>query len=280
MRSKRNKSKASHRSANHAAASVAVQPESIQGCDDTGRFYANHAQLEAVQQAHRTEWYAANDSYWRTGGYGGRTDDEVMVGDTGGKEDGEEGLDFLDRCMTERQILKTARAIDAGAGVGRITKHVLLKRFASVQLVEADQKWSKQSRNYLGRKRSAKCAFICARLEDLDTPTEPRVDLVWIQWTLQYLTDKDVVEILKNLAARLVTDTGILIVKENRPYGGARLDRFQMDTPDCSGRYDITRTDSQHRLLFERAGLLVDRSEKGVETHTYALVLSPSKDRL
>ena len=254
-----------------------MHPDKIQGCDDTGHFYATHAELEATQQANKNEWYATNDAYWRDGGYGGLTDDEAMIGDTGGIEDGEEGLDFLDRFLAERQPrsgLKTNRAIDAGAGVGRITKYVLLKRYDSVLLIEADPGWSKQSRNYLGRKRSDKCTFECERLEKLEAASvQPRADLVWLQWTLQYLTDQDAVQILKNLAARLVLGTGVLIVKENRPYGGARLDRFQMETPEGSGRYDITRTDNHHRLLFQKAGLWVDRAEEGVETHTYALLV-------
>ena len=230
-----------------------------------------------MQHANRTQWYQANETYWRDGGYGGTTDDEAMIGDTGGVQDGGEGLAFLDRLLRDRRCNnnKTNQAIDAGAGVGRVTKHVLLKRYDSVQLVEADSGWSKQSRNYLGRKRSAKCTFTCARLEDLDVPTmlESSADLVWLQWTLQYLTDRDAVIVLRKLASCLVKDTGFLIVKENRPYGGARVDRFQMETPECSGRYDITRTDNHHRLLFQRAGLAVDRVEEGVETHTYALVV-------
>lgn len=41
-------------------------------------------------------------------------------------------------------------------------------------------------------------------------------DLVWVQWTLQYLIDAHVVLTLRRLAAAL-SPSGILIVKENRP---------------------------------------------------------------
>lgn len=224
-------------------------------------------------------------AYWREGGYGGKTDDEVMVGDEGGEADGEEGLAFLDRLLAghghrvSSKPLGSVRAIDAGAGVGRITKRILLKRYASVRLVEGDSGWSKRSRAYLGRKRSeGRCTFTCARMENLDKMVisnwGPPADVIWIQWTLQYLTDLDVVEALRNLAGGLAKGTGFLIVKENRPYGGARVDRFQLETPGCSGRYDITRTDDHHRLLFQRAGLVVDLAEEGAETNTYALILA------
>jgi len=69
--------------------------------------------------------------------------------------------------------------------------------------------------------------------------------------------------------------SGILIVKENRPYGTQREDRFQMDIPEgMNQRYDITRSDLHHRWLFQQAGWNVLYSERGTETNTY--VLSPS----
>jgi len=232
--------------------------------------------LETAQEANCVAWYAANILYWKNGGNGGLTDDEVMVGDQGGVDDGVEGLAFLDRFLLERQsssIGRQARAMDAGAGLGRVTKHILLKRYDSVHLVEADPGFSKRSRNYLGRKRSSKCTFTCSRLEEFNVVSKDPVDLIWLQWTLQYLTDRDAVHALRTLAGGLVQGTGFLVVKENRPYGGARQDRFQMDTPECSGRYDITRTDAHHRLLFQRAGLVVNQVEEGAETNTYALIV-------
>ena len=279
----------------------------IKGSDDSGNFYASMDELMDVQQQHREEWYAANQEWWQAGGYGGRTDDEAMIGDESGCQDGEEGLDFLDRFLSYDSSPSSPspsssssyfgstssrrgghcggggggssnnnlRAIDAGAGVGRVTKLVLLKRFDEVRLVEGDEQISKRSRAYLGRKRSERCNFTCAKLQDLHGDVvadwDGLVDLIWVQWTLQYLTDVDAENTLRTLAKGLVPTTGILIVKENRPYGGARRDRFQMETPGCSGRYDIVRTDPQFRFIFQRAGLRVEMTEEGAETTTYAV---------
>lgn len=266
-----------------------IRDDSIKGCDDVGNFYNTQTELSQYQEENRDQWYASNNEWWRHdggGGYGGHTDEEAMIGDQGGEADGVEGLAFLDSLLIEsssqnknnnntntNKKLKFVRAIDAGAGVGRVTKLILLKRYDTVQLVEADAGWSKRSKTYLGRKRATRCTFTCARLEDFDHESDDssKVDLIWLQWTLQYLTDADAVETLQNLAARMVLRTGILVVKENRPYGGARQDRFQMETPGGSGRYDITRSDEHHRLLFQRAGLTVNHAEEGVETHSYAL---------
>ena len=247
------------------------------------------------QLRHKTSWYQANDDFWKDGGYGGNTDDEVMVGDKGGIDDGTEGLAFLDRYLagdghlSRRKPFQTHHAVDAGAGVGRLTKLILLKRYEEVRLVEADTQLSRRSRTYLGHKRADRCTFTCARLESLGEDTVSGwgttqttsgaggvgADLVWLQWTLQYLTDADAVLALRRLSGTLVKYTGVMIVKENRPYGVSRTDRFQMETPGVSGRYDITRTDDHHRLLFDMAGLVVDLREEGVETNTYALVVKP-----
>lgn len=273
-----------------------VSPESIKGSDDIGNFYNSHADLTAVQAINKAEFYRANDIYWSSGGYNGCTDDEAMVGDSGGNEDGAESLAFLDRYLAlldaedkghnnnnnnntyKHHQRRFDHAVDLGAGAGRVTKLVLLKRYNEVRLVEGDEDWSKRSRVYLGRKRASRCHFVNQRIDQLTAGDirgwgEP-ADLMWVQWTLQYLIDVDVVNCLRILAGGLRTGTGILIVKENRPYGMAREDRFQMDVPEGENRrYDITRSDEHHRLLFHNAGLKVKFVEKGVETNTYVLGL-------
>lgn len=256
----------------------------IKGSDDVGNFYRSHTELLERQASQRDAYYKANAEWWDNGGYGGATDNEAMVGDTDGLEDGEEGLAFLDKLLdanattctktNDPNRMKRLVAVDVGAGVGRITKCILLKRYDKIRLVEGNEAYSKRSRVYLGHKRATRCSFTQCYLQDLnsnDLGTKP-VDLVWVQWTLQYLTDVDVVKCLKTLVVGLRPVVGVLVVKENRPFGTAREDRFQMDTPDgVSRRYDITRPDAHHRWLFQKAGLVVDFTERGTETNTYAL---------
>lgn len=83
------------------------------------------------------------------GGYGGSTDSAAMIGDegvprtkqsdqekhdradarchAGGEEDAEEGLRWLDELLRKYPKIQKRRAVDAGAGVGRITRLVLTK---------------------------------------------------------------------------------------------------------------------------------------------------------
>ena len=114
----------------------------IKGSDDSGIFYNSHGQLQRVQNCLQEEFYKANAMYWSTGGYGGLTDEEAMNGDSGGIQDGEEGLLFLDKLLALAELLA---ALASGSTtnnhgnkknpkrlVDRVTKHILLKHYNTV----------------------------------------------------------------------------------------------------------------------------------------------------
>ncbi len=260
------------RSRDHASRPDAPPP--IGGYDDAGRTYGSLDDLWAVQTAERDAFYAANDAWWANGGYGGSTDDAAMIGDDESAADVADSCRFLDGLLVRHPRAGRRAALDAAAGVGRVTKHVLLRRYESVHLVEACEEWSKQSRRYLGNKRCQACTFTRARLESY-SPRACSYDLVWLQWALQYLTDADAVSALRHLAAAL-RPSGLLVLKENRPYGGASERRFQLDTPEGEhGRYDITRPDVHHRHLFSMAHLDVVECERCEETNYWVLRPQP-----
>lgn len=269
-------------------------PPLISGSDDSGRTFESLEALWLEQARHHARYYAANDEWWDADGYGGANDDEAMIGDGGSEEDAAHSLAFLDAVRQLRPEWRLRTAIDAGAGVGRVTKHVLLRRCDHVCLVEACERWLKQSRRYLGNKRASKCAFLHARLEDLTLQhslthkaqaSVPQYDLVWVQWTLQYLVDAHAVSALRALAGCLGPG-GVLILKENRPCpqtgsGATSSEAFRVDTPEgAHGRYDVTRPDAHHEWLFECAGLAVAHAERGCvhgEVTAWALVASGTR---
>jgi hypothetical protein len=49
------------------------------------------------------------------------------AGGPGGDEDGQESLKWLDEVLAKYPTVPRHRAVDAGAGVGRVTRSVLLK---------------------------------------------------------------------------------------------------------------------------------------------------------
>eukprot|EP00927_Polykrikos_kofoidii_P060241 TRINITY_DN55274_c0_g1_i1.p1 TRINITY_DN55274_c0_g1~~TRINITY_DN55274_c0_g1_i1.p1 ORF type:complete len:430 (+),score=61.65 TRINITY_DN55274_c0_g1_i1:115-1404(+) len=249
-----------------------VSPPPICGADDVGRNYASLVELWADQARRHESYHAANDSWWDADGYGGSTDEEAMIGDEGSSEDVEHSLQFLDSVRAAHPQLQIRSILDGGAGIGRVTKHVLLRRSEHVCLLEPCERWLKQSRRYLGNKRSLRCTFMNCRLEQYEpSPRHASFDIIWIQWALQYLVDACVVAALRRLT-RVLSPCGVFIIKENRPLGLGKEEVFQVDTPEGPhGRYDVTRPDAHHRWLFRCASLIVKHWEHAGECTAWVL---------
>mmetsp|Transcript_69628 Transcript_69628/g.115673 ORF Transcript_69628/g.115673 Transcript_69628/m.115673 type:complete len:376 (-) Transcript_69628:144-1271(-) len=254
--------------------------QALVGQDDVGVCYESLSALWRAQAEARASFYAANELWWAAGGYGGSIE-QAMVGDGTSEDDIANSSRFLDRLIAERLEGVRIAALDAGAGVGRVARQVLLPRCASVHLLEASPIWSARSRVYLRanvvHSQGYSASFTVARLETF-VPEQGKYHLVWVQWVLQYLIDADVVRALHSLANGLAVG-GLIVVKENRPYQTRHDPRmFQMDTPEGSAsHYDILRPDAHHRVLFEQAGLVVFCCEPDGETNFWVLGASTGR---
>jgi len=119
---------------------------------------------------------------------------------------------------------------DCGAGVGRVTEHLLLRYFHCVDLVEPVQHYLTAAEEKLAP--LAKEAdpprvvrYLCEPLQDW-SPGRGRYDVVWIQWCVGHCTDDDLVALLRRCVDGLKRG-GLIVVKENnckevRPVGLTR----------------------------------------------------------
>ena len=134
-----------------------------------------------------------------------------------------------------------------------MSKHLLLKNFANVELVDVTANFVATASAYLGEadaKRVLK--FHCSGLESFH-PEVNRYDCIWIQWVTGYLNDGDLVDFLRRCKTALRASAGICVLKENV----AQAD-IEWDETDSSA----TRT-RQHLLnLIHKAGMHVVRDEK------------------
>ncbi|KAI8907342.1 alpha-N-methyltransferase NTM1 [Gorgonomyces haynaldii] len=142
--------------------------------------------------------------------------------------------------------LNGKRALDCGAGIGRVTDTCLKHLFERVDLVEQEPKFLDQARILLG---SDRFNYYPVGLQDFDPKEE--YDLVWCQWVLSHLTDEDLVAFLKR-CKRQLTPNGHIGIKENI----ARTQRVH-DQEDSS----FTRTLDEFKQCFEDAGLSVVKEE-------------------
>ncbi|KAG6550202.1 hypothetical protein Mapa_008162 [Marchantia paleacea] len=199
----------------------------------------------------RDEWYTKGVNYWSAveasvdgvlGGYGKISGRDVL-----------DSNKFLMDCF--KTLIPDAReqqltALDCGAGVGRVTKNLLVHHFHEVDLVEPVQQFLDVARqelhfDFVGTKLKS-VNFYHNSLQDF-VPPEGRYDVIWIQWCIGHLTDSDVVEFF-NRAKLGLKPGGFIVLKENIAKSG-----FVLDKEDAS----VTRSDEYFRDLFQQGGLHV-----------------------
>ncbi|XP_043346362.1 alpha N-terminal protein methyltransferase 1B isoform X2 [Dermochelys coriacea] len=145
----------------------------------------------------------------------------------------------------------TEHALDCGSGIGRVTKHVLLPVFKSVELVDMMENFLAEAQNYLQGKKDRIKMYYCYSLQEF-TPAPQKYDVIWIQWVSGYLTDKDLLEFLIRCQNGL-KDNGIVILKDNVAREGCILDPL-----DSSVIRDL----SILRSLVEKSGLTILQQER------------------
>lgn len=159
-------------------------------------------------------------------------------------------------------------ALDCGAGIGRITSGLLLNVAHTVDIVEPVPKFTDVLSQLKPSPDQGKVGQIFnVGLESWSPPADRKYDLVWVQWCLGHLTDKQAVMFLKLAAGSLAgydegdgdegegEAQGWIMVKENLSTDEWGEDLF--DDVDSS----VTRSDQKFKQLFEEAGLKIVRSD-------------------
>lgn len=74
-------------------------------------------------------------------------------------------------------------ALDCGAGIGRITKRLLLPLFDMVDMVDVTREFLDEAKRYLGADGKRVGNYFCQGLQDF-VPETGRYDVIWIQWVI------------------------------------------------------------------------------------------------
>ncbi|KAK6508590.1 Alpha N-terminal protein methyltransferase 1 [Arthrobotrys conoides] len=145
------------------------------------------------------------------------------------------------------------RGVDCGAGIGRITKGLLLKHMDVVDIVEPVSKFTEEllSSTDLPPAGGKIGEVFNVGLESWE-PEEGRYWCIWHQWCLNHLTDTDLTSYLLR-CSKALTQGGLIFVKENNSNNFEDV----FDSEDSS----VTRTDENFRRIFGEAGLVVVKSE-------------------
>ncbi|KAL9599096.1 MAG: hypothetical protein Q9219_004054 [cf. Caloplaca sp. 3 TL-2023] len=151
------------------------------------------------------------------------------------------------------------RAVDCGAGIGRVTAGVLSTICDVIDIVEPVEKFAREAVQQGGGKGKIGEVYVTG-LQDWVPPSSSSsgyYDIIWNQWCLGHLRDEELVGYFKRCsrAVRKEEAGGWIIVKENMSTDVEGADIY--DEVDSS----VTRTDEKFRRLFAEAGLVVVRTE-------------------
>ena len=177
------------------------------------------------------------------------------------------------KAQTTRESLPPLeRVADCGAGIGRITKGLLLGVANKVDVVEPVKKFTDELVQSLGngeyagdgegnRGKGQVGNVINLGLQDW-IPEAGAYDIIWNQWCVGHLTDAQLVvylqrckDGLKKTTEGQETSKSCIVVKENLSTDPKHKDLY--DDEDSS----VTRSDVNFRRLFQEAGLKIVATE-------------------
>eukprot|EP01132_Coremiostelium_polycephalum_P007553 gene7553-9287_t len=230
-------------------------PKKIQigGSDSDGGSYKNIDDLwvkeldKEAQNSSENKWYHLADEYWKSvdatvdgmlGGLSHIADIDVSTSKLFLSQ-------FIQGKIKGREPMKLNRALDCGAGIGRVTKTFLIPMgFQSVDLVEQNLKFLDEAKNSMLKDENKVENYYGVGLQDFKFEQGRLYDCIWIQWVIGHLHDNDLIEFL-NRCMDALAPNGIICIKDNT----ARK-TFVMDKQDNS----VTRTESHFKYLFEQSG--------------------------
>ncbi|XP_062938276.1 N-terminal Xaa-Pro-Lys N-methyltransferase 1 isoform X3 [Cynocephalus volans] len=132
-------------------------------------------------------------------------------------------------CLGGPNKTGTSFALDCGAGIGRITKRLLLPLFRVVDMVDMTEDFLVKAKTYLGEEGKRVRNYYCCGLQDF-SPEPDSYDVIWIQWVIGHLTDQHLAEFLRRCKGGL-RPNGIIVIKDNMAQEGVILD--DVDSSVC-----------------------------------------------
>eukprot|EP01084_Bolivina_argentea_P051863 95350_1 len=141
------------------------------------------------------DWYITLNLYW----HNKKANIDDMLGgmtDQIHKIDIETSIQITKKYWPKQTKNKNTYALDCGAGIGRVTEYVLGKTFTKVDLVEINPNFCKCCIQRIGNKKYF--GKIIAKSLHKFKPKSNYYNCIWCQWTLEHLTDDDLIKFLIN----------------------------------------------------------------------------------
>jgi protein N-terminal methyltransferase len=116
----------------------------------------------------------------------------------------------LKRYLHDHNLIPDSCA-DVGCGIGRISISILSKHFRHITLVEPVAKFLRKAEAEVARTGVSVRAIECGAQ---DWQIDEDFDCIWLQWVCMFLTDEDVIDLLRRCRQHL-RPNGIVVLKDN-----------------------------------------------------------------
>uniref|UniRef100_A0A1A9W3Q4 Alpha N-terminal protein methyltransferase 1 n=1 Tax=Glossina brevipalpis TaxID=37001 RepID=A0A1A9W3Q4_9MUSC len=203
-----------------------------------------------ISESSRSEFYVNAKKYWA------KTPATVngMLGGLGYINALDiQGSNYFLRELKIKDASKTC-ALDCGAGIGRVSKNLLMPLFAKVDLVEQDYAFAEKAKEYCVKDSGAVLGYpnrlgeiYNIGLQDFQ-PYVNKYNLVWSQWVLGHLTDVDLLLFFVRIRQSLISG-GQFVIKENVTTSR----QVEKDDEDSS----VTRPLKMYETFLKQAGFRI-----------------------
>lgn len=210
------------------------------------------ADPEKVFEQNKEGWYEKSEKYWSQ-------QEKNTSGMLGGypevsKQDIAQSCKLVEKYQKRKKLGKT-RCADCGCGIGRVVDQCLSKYFTECDLIDPVTTLVTEAEKTLATKIKTR-SFVTG-IQDWQPDTT--YDLIWCQWSVMYLTDKDAVSFLKRCKHALNAN-GIIVIKDN--IASSDKTAKKQDAQFFKEDNGICRTYSHFLQLFALAELNMVECEK------------------
>jgi protein N-terminal methyltransferase len=149
------------------------------------------------------------DKHWSNG----QKPDEDFVASSNEplrKNDEKSSRNLIKILNSDLKILKTCSVLELAAGMGRVTKKVLLQKFERIDVLEPDEKLAAEIEKINTKK--IKNIYV-KKGQDFEFK-DSYYDVIWGQWFLENMSDVDNLKFLIKARDHL-NDGGKIVLKEN-----------------------------------------------------------------
>lgn len=170
-------------------------------------FYRNFTKKIKPSSKHQNTLHSTSQSFWKS--------KDPSINSMCGLED----LHDEDTQHTKQLLNKylvgvgDERALDIGAGIGRITFSSLYPRFRRIDMLDSNSAFLESAKMFEKSTGNSKIEnFYASTIEEFRF--KHKYDLVFVQWVLEYVSHEDLLKFFTRVKLNLQKN-GVVIIKEN-----------------------------------------------------------------